>query len=83
MATLIISNKKMKDIFKIVIYLEDSSLMIKGARETFGNEAKKQRDDVLLGTLHARLFWNLLASIFVHTGDGVIQAAERTILAVP
>ena len=41
MATLIISNKKMKDIFKIVIYLEDSSLMIKGARETFGNEAKK------------------------------------------
>ena len=81
MATLIISNKKMKDIFKIVIYLEDSSLMIKGARETFGNEAKKQRDDVLLGTLHSRLFWNLLASKFVHTGDGVIQATERTILA--
>ena len=83
MATLIISNKKMKDIFKIVIYLEDSSLMIKGIRETFGNEAKKQRDGVLLGTLHARLFWNLLANKFVHTGDGVIQAAERTILAVP
>ena len=42
MATLIISNKKMKDIFKIVIYLEDSSLMIEGARETFGNEAKNR-----------------------------------------
>ena len=38
--TLIISNKKMKDIMKIVKSLEETSLLIKGTRETNENKAK-------------------------------------------
>ena len=39
---LIISNDEMKDILKIVKYLEDSSLLPYGVSETIQNEAKKQ-----------------------------------------
>ena len=38
--TLIISNKEMNDIMKIVKYLEESGLLIKGIAQTIKNEAK-------------------------------------------
>ena len=55
--TLIISNKEMNDIMKIVKSLEESGLLIKGVSETIKNEAKEQRRgflEMLLGTLGAR-----------------------------
>ena len=41
--TLIISNDEIKDIIKIVKYLEDSRLLFKGVSETIQNEAKEER----------------------------------------
>ena len=38
--TLIISNEEMNDIMKIVKYLEESGLLIKGIAQTIKNEAK-------------------------------------------
>ena len=40
MTTLIISNKKMNDIMKIVKSLEDTCLLMKGVSKTIENEAK-------------------------------------------
>ena len=45
--TLIISNKKLDDIMKIVKSLDESVLLIKGARETIENEAKWQKGGFL------------------------------------
>ena len=53
MTTIIISNKEMKEIMKIVKSLEKSALLIKGVRETIKNEAKKEKRrflGMLLGT---------------------------------
>ena len=66
--TLIISNKDMKDLIKIVKSLEDSGLLLKGVTETVQNEVKEQKGrflSMLLGTLGASLPGNLL------TGKGV------------
>ena len=41
MTTLIISNKEMNDIMKVVKSLEESELIIKGISETIKNEAKE------------------------------------------
>ena len=43
--TLVISNKEMNDIMKIVKSLEESRLLIKSVSETITNEAKKQKED--------------------------------------
>ena len=40
MTTLIMSNKKMKDIIKIVKYLEESGLLNRGVSETNNNKGK-------------------------------------------
>ena len=42
--TLIILNKEMRDIMKIVKSLEDSSLLIKGVTQIIEIETKEQRD---------------------------------------
>ena len=39
-ATLIISNKELEDIMKIINSLDDSGLLIKGVSETIKNEAR-------------------------------------------
>ena len=68
---LIISNEEMNDIMKIVKYLEESSLLIKGVSETIKNQAKEQKGGffgVLLGILGASLLGNLLV------GKGTIRA---------
>ena len=43
---LIISNREMEDIMKIVKSLEESGLLIKGVSETIKNEAKKRNKKV-------------------------------------
>ena len=53
-ATLIISNKDMEDLVKIVKSLEDSGLLLKGVTESVQNEVKEQKGgflSMLLGTL--------------------------------
>ena len=72
--TLIISNDKMNDVIKIVKSLQDSGVILKGVSERIQSEAKEQRRgflSMLLGTLCASLFGNLLTS-----GKGVIRADE-------
>ena len=69
--TLIITDKEMNDVMKIVESLKKSGLLIRGVCETIRNEAKEQKGrlhSMLLGTLGARLLGNLL------TGKGTIRA---------
>ena len=76
--TLIISNKEMNDIMKIVKSLKESGLLIKDVSETIKSEAKEQKGGflgMLLGTLGASLLGNLL------TGKGTNRAGEGTIRA--
>ena len=57
--TIIISNKEIHDIMKIVKYLEESDFLIKGVSKTIKNETKKQKGGFLgrlLGTLGASLW---------------------------
>ena len=57
--TLIIPNKEMNDIMKIVQALEDSNLLLKGITEAIEHETKKQKGGflgMLLGTLGASFF---------------------------
>ena len=71
--TLIISNKDMEDLVKIVKSLEDSGLLLKGVTESVQNEVKKQKGgffSTLLGTLGASLLGNLL------TGKGIFHAGK-------
>ena len=66
----------MNDIMKIVKYLEESGLLIKGVSKTIRNEAYEQKGGflgVLLGTLGASLLGNLL------TGKDTIRAGKGTI----
>ena len=68
----------MNDILKIVKYLEDSGILLKGVSETIKHEAKEQTVgflSMLLGTLGASLLGNMLA------GKGVMRGGERTIRA--
>ena len=72
--TLIISNKDMDDLIKIVKSLEDSGLLLKGITESVQNEIKEQKGgflSMLLGTLGASLLGNLL------TGKGAFPARKR------
>ena len=69
MTTLIISNKKMKDIIKKVKSPEESGLLMKVFSETIENEVKDQKDRFIgpiLGIFAASLLGNRLA------GKGVI-----------
>ena len=72
--TLIISNKEMNDIMKIVQDLESSGILFTGVTETIKNETKEQKGgflSMLLGTLGASLLGNLL------TEKGIVRAGER------
>ena len=76
--TLIISNREIDVILKIIKSLEDSGVLLKGASETIQYEAKEQRGgflNMLLGTLGASLLGDILS------GKGVIRAGEGTIRA--
>ena len=68
--TLILSNKDMDDLIKIVKSHEDSGLLLKEIAESVQNEIKEQKGgflSMLLGTLGASLSGNLL------TGKGIIK----------
>ena len=70
-ATLIISNKEINYIMKIVQVLEDSNILLKGVSKRIKNETKEQKRgflSMLLGTLGASLLGNLL------TGKGIVRA---------
>ena len=71
--TLIISNKDIEDLIKIVKSLEDSGLTFKGVTELVQNEVNEQKGgflSMLLGTLGASLLGNLL------TGKGIYRAGK-------
>ena len=73
MTTLIISNDKTEDIIKIVKYLENSGLLLKGVTKIVQNEVKEQNGrflSMLLGALGASLLGNLL------TGKGIYRAGK-------
>ena len=86
-ATLIIENKEMNDILKIVQALEDSNILLKRVTETIKNETKEQKKgflSMLLGTLGASLFGNLLSEKGIvrdgsgnKKGKGVVRAGYR------
>ena len=74
--TIIISNEEINDIMKIVKFLKESDLLIKGVSETIKNEAKERKVGfigMLLGTLAASLLRSALAD------KGVIWAGEGSI----
>ena len=71
--TLIISNKEMNDIMKIVQAIEDSNILLKGATKTIKNETKEQKGlflSMFMGTLEASLLGNILA------GKGILRAGS-------
>ena len=71
--TLIISNKEINDIIKIIQALEDSNIFLKGVTKTIKNETKEQKGgflSMLLGPLGASLLGNSL------TGKGIIRAGS-------
>ena len=78
MTTLLISNKQVNVIMKIVKSLEEYGLLIKGFSKTIKTEVKEQTVgflSMLLVTLVASLLGSLL------TGKGTIRAGEGTIRA--
>ena len=70
---LIISNKEMKDIMKIIQALEDSNILLKRVAKTIKNETKEQKRgflSILLGTLGPSSLGNLLG------GKGIVRASS-------
>ena len=82
--TLIISNKEMNDIMKIVQALEDSNILLKGVTKTIKNETKEQKGgflSMLLGTLGASLLGNLLAGKWIVRAASGIKKGGRIVRA--
>ena len=83
--TLIISNKDIEDLIKIVKFLEDSVFSLNGVTESVKNELKVQREgflSMLLGTLGARLLGNFLTGQGINkTGKGIHRVAEGIVRA--
>ena len=78
---LIIEQKDMNNIIKIIEALENSGILLKGVTKTIENETKEQKGgflSMLLGTLGASLLGNLLTGgkRIVRAGEGVIRAGE-------
>ena len=83
--TLIISNKDIEDLIKIVKSLEDSGLFLKGVTESVQNEVEEQKGaflSMLLGMLGASLLGDLLTSKGVNRkGKGIHRAGEGIVRA--
>ena len=84
---LIISNKDIEDLIKIVKSLEDSRLLLEGVTESVQNEVKEQKGGfltMLLGTLGTCLLGNILTGKGVNkkgkgihkAGEGIVRAGE-------
>ena len=78
--TLIISNKDMEDLIKIVKSLEDSGLLLNRVTKSVKNEIKEKKArflSILLGTLGASLLGNLLVEKGIdRVGKGIARADE-------
>ena len=78
---LIISNKDIEDLIKIVKSLEVSGLLLKGVTESVQNEVKEQKGgflSMLLGTLGASLLGNFLTGKGIcRAGEGIVRAGEE------
>ena len=71
--TLIISNKEMNDIIKIIQAIENSNISLKRVTKTIKNETKEQKGgflSILWDILRASLLENLL------TGKGTLRAGS-------
>ena len=70
----------MEDLIKIVKYLKDSGLLLKGVTESVQNEVKEQNGgflSMLLGTLGASLLRNFLTGKGINrAGEGIVRAGE-------
>ena len=75
----------MEDLIKIIKFLEDSRLLLKGVTESVQNEVKEQKGgflSMLLGALGASLLGNLLTGKRVNKkGKGIHRAGERIVRA--
>ena len=86
-STLIISNKDIEDLIKIVKSIKDSGLLLKEVTESVQNEVKEQEGgflSLLLGTLGASLLRNLLTGKGIHRagkGQGIHRAGEEIVRA--
>ena len=83
---LIIEQKDMKDIMKIIKALEDSGILLIGVSKTIKNETKEQRGRFLsmfLGTLGASLLGNLLSGGkgIMRAGNGIVHAGEGNVVS--
>ena len=80
-AALIIANKEIEDVIKIVKSFKESVLLIKWINKTVENKAKQQKGGllpVLLGTLTASLLRSALKGWGVISIDeGVIRAGQN------
>ena len=74
----------MNDIMKIVLFLEDSNILLKGVTKIIKNETREQKGgflSMLLGTLGASLLGDLLTKNLsgkekVRAGEGTVRAVE-------
>ena len=78
---LIIEQKGMNGIIKIIDALENSGILLKGVTKTIENETKEQRGgflSMLLGTLGASLLGNLLTGGkgMMRAGEGIVRAGK-------
>ena len=78
---LIIEQKDMNDIMKIITALENSGILIKGVSKAIKNVTKEQKGgllSMLLGTLGASLSGNLLTGGkgIMRAGDGIVRAGS-------
>ena len=78
--TLIISNKEMNDMMKIIQAFENSNILLKGVTKTIKKETKEQLGgllSMLLGTLGASLSGNSLSGKgIVRVGSGIKNEKE-------
>ena len=84
--TLIILNKEMNDITKIILAIEDSNIMLKGITKTTKSETKERKGgffSMLLGPLGSSLLGNLLSGKWIvragsghknQKGKGIVRA---------
>ena len=72
----------MEEIIEIVKSFKDSGLLLNGGSETIQNEAKEQKGEflsMLLGTLGASLFGNIIAGNEINrAGKVFIRAGYRS-----
>ena len=77
---LIIEQKDMNDIIKIIEALENSGILLKEVSKTIENETKEQRGgflSMLLDTLGASFLGNLLTGkTMIRAGNGIVRAGE-------